>query len=183
MKHLKHLLTALLLLLSVAVNAHDFEVDGIYYSITSSTNKTVAVSYRGSYYDLYSNEYTGSVVIPESVTYGGVTYSVTSIGEYAFYDCVGLTSVVIPNSVTSIGFAAFDNCSGLTSVEIPNSVISIGNYAFYGCSALTSIEIPNSVPSIGFATFHGCSGLTSVEIPNSVTSIGNVAFLPPRVWA
>ena len=102
--------------------------------------------------------------------------SVTSIGEVAFDDCSGLTSIIIPNSVTSIGERAFEGCSGLTSVTIPNSVTSIGERAFEGCSGLTSVTIPNSVTSIGLGAFHGCSGLTSIEIPNSVTSIGNYAF-------
>ena len=102
--------------------------------------------------------------------------SVTSIGDYAFEGCSGLTSVTIPNSVTSIGRQAFYNCSSLTSVTIPNSVTSIGSSAFQGCSGLTSITIPNSVTSIGNEAFQSCSGLTSIEIPNSVTSIGNRAF-------
>ena len=102
--------------------------------------------------------------------------SVTSIGEHAFEDCSGLTSITIPNSVTSIGISAFEDCSGLTSVTIPNSVTSIGNNAFGGCSSLASVAIPNSVTSIGYRAFSGCSGLTSVTIPNSVTSIGGSAF-------
>ncbi len=100
----------------------------------------------------------------------------TSIGEYAFYNCFGLTSVTIPNSVTSIGSSAFRGCSGLTSVTIPNSVTSIGNEAFENCSGLTSVTIPNSVTSIGSDAFSLCSGLTSVTIPNSVTRIGIDAF-------
>ena len=153
----------LLLLSSVPLtaNAHDFEVGGIYYLI-DGTNATV--TYRGSSYDEYSNEYSGNVVIPESVTYNGATYSVTSIGTYAFRDCSGLTSVTIGNSVTSIGNWAFSGCSGLTSITIPNSVTSIGNEAFHNCSGLTSITIPNSVTSIGNWAFSGCSGLTSVYI-------------------
>ena len=102
--------------------------------------------------------------------------SVTSIGENAFYECSGLTSVTIPNSVTSIGERAFYQCKGLTSVTIPNSVTSIEYQTFYGCSGLTSITIGNSVTSIGVHAFEGCSGLTSVTIPNSVTSIGRYAF-------
>ena len=102
--------------------------------------------------------------------------SVTEIGEYAFYDCSGMTSVTILNSVNSIGANAFDGCSGLTSVIIPNSVNSIGANAFDGCSGLTSVIIPNSVNSIGANAFDGCSGLTSVIIPNSVNSIGANAF-------
>ena len=101
---------------------------------------------------------------------------VTSIGDYAFSDCSGLTSVTIPDSVTSIGNCAFDGCSGLTNVTIPNSVTSIGDYAFCKCSGLTSITIPNSVTSIGNSAFYNCKSLTSITIPDSVTSIGDYAF-------
>ena len=192
MKTLKHLFTALLLLCSIAVSAAKFEVDGIYYNVTSSANKTVEVTCG-------TDKYTGSVLIPESVTYNGTTYSVTSIGNQAFRDCssltsveipssvtsiknetfagcTGLTSITIPNGVTSIGGQAFRDCSSLTSVEIPNGVTSIGSQAFRDCSSLTSVEIPNGVTSIEYQAFSYCSSLTSVEIPNSVTSIGNSAF-------
>ena len=176
MKTFKHLFTAVLLLCSVVASAQNFEVDGIYYNITSSTTKEVAVTYSGSSYSSVENEYTGDVVIPESVVYNDVIYSVTSIGSCAFYGCTGLSSVEIGNSVTSIERWAFCHCSGLTSIEIPNSVTSIGEGAFFGCKGLTSIEIPNSVTSIGKEAFRECRGLTSVEIPNSVTSIGELAF-------
>ncbi|MBO5263217.1 MAG: leucine-rich repeat protein, partial [Bacteroidaceae bacterium] len=89
----------------------------------------------------------------------------------------GCKNTIIPGSVTSIGDYAFYNSSGLTSIEIPNSVTSIGNHAFRDCTGLTSVTIPNSVTSIGDAAFVGCTGLTSVEIGNSVTSIGDYAFL------
>ena len=133
---------------------------------------------------------TTNLIIPQGVTsignyafYGcsGLTSvtipnSVTSIGNYAFYGCSGLTSVTIPNSVTSIGSYAFQYCSGLTSIDIPSSVTSIRNYTFIGCSGLTFITIPNGVTTIGSSAFYGCSGLTSLTIPNSITSIGNDAF-------
>ena len=177
MRKIKSLvLAAIGLLCSMSVSAEDFEVDGIYYNITSQADKTVAVTYRGDDYYDYSNEYSGEVKIPESVTYSGNTYSVTSIGENAFHGCWNLTSVELPNSVTSIGEHAFERCSSLTSVEIPNSVTSIGNEAFSECSSLTSVELPNSVTSIGNEVFFYCTILTSVEIGNSVTSIGESAF-------
>ena len=118
---------------------------------------------------LYSDENTEitNLVIPNSVT---------SIRNYAFYSCSGLTSVTIGNSVTTIGTKAFSGCSGLTSVTIGDGVISIESSAFSGCSGLTSVTIGNSVTSIGGYAFYGCSGLTSVTIPNSVTSIGREAF-------
>ena len=90
--------------------------------------------------------------------------SVTSIGDYAFRYCTGLTSVTIPNSVTSIGSNAFEECSSLTSITIPNSVTSIGDWAFFECSSLTSIIIPNSVTSIGEVAFCNCTGLTSIDV-------------------
>ena len=170
---LKPLLTIACLLCSIGVYAHDFEVDGIYYKKYS---KTVEVTFRGSYYDSYNNEYTGSIVIPEKVTYNNVTYSVTSIGDDAFCKCTGLTSITIPNSVSSIGKDAFRGCTGLTEVTIPNSVTAISSYAFAYCSGLTSITIPNSVTSIDSRAFYNCTGLTEITIGNSVTSIGYAAF-------
>ncbi len=167
-------LFATLTLSAGALFASDTDVDGIYYNF-DATNLTATVTYCGNSSDDYG-EYTGDVVIPATVTYGGNPYSVTSIGDEAFYNCSGLTSVTIPNSVTSIGSSAFAWCSGLTSVTIPNSVTSIGKEAFAHCSSLTAVTIPNSVTSIGAGAFSNCRGLTSVTIPNSVMSIGKYAF-------
>ncbi len=171
--YIKHILLCLALLTGTNALAYDACIDGIYYDFS---NGEATVTYQKYESYNYISDYSGNVVIPETVTYEGTTYSVTSIGNYAFYGCSGLNSVTIPNSVTSIGDYAFRSCSGLTSVTIPNSVTSIGDYAFRSCSGLTSITIPNSVTSIGSSAFSGCSGLTSVTIGNSVTSIGRYAF-------
>ena len=88
----------------------------------------------------------------------------TSIGNWAFRDCHGLTSIAIPNSVTSIGNSAFRDCRGLTSIAIPNSVTSIGNSAFYGCRGLTSVTIGNSVTSIGERAFTACANLNTLTV-------------------
>lgn len=153
-------------MLGVNVLAHDIEVansDGVTIYYTFKNDKTeLAVSYYGKSSSTTPDEYSGNVVIPESVTYEGSTYPVTSIGTSAFRECVGLTSVTIPNSVTSIGDYAFRDCSGLTIVTLPNSISSIGSTAFYNCSALTNIIIPSSITSIGSHPFYGCSSLTDV---------------------
>ena len=102
--------------------------------------------------------------------------SVTSIKNYAFYNCSSLISATIPSSVTSIGYQAFCNCLSLTSVTIPNSVTSIGSSAFYECTKLTNVTIPNSVTDINYATFWNCTGLTNVTLENGVAGIGRKAF-------
>ena len=136
---MKQLIQKLLILaagLSVGINAfaYDFEANGIYYNILSVQDKTVEVTYREYSNGTYKSDYSGNVVIPEQVTYGDNTYSVTSIGERAFYRCENLTSVTIGDSVISIGDGAFFRCA-LTSVTIPDSVTSIGDFAFNSCDA------------------------------------------------
>lgn len=157
-------------------SAFDFESNSIYYRITSATDLTVEVTYKGSSYSSYDNEYSGSVIIPSTVTHSGVTYAVTSIDDYAFYYCRDLTEVTIPNSVTEIGYGAFSGCYGLTEVTIPNSVNKIKSQTFYGCNGITSVAIPSSVTEIGDWAFRSCIKLPEVIIPNSVTSIGKSAF-------
>jgi len=183
-KNIHFLLLLHAILLPVTALAHDFEVDGIYYDINGNE---ATVSYRGTSYYQYSNEYSGFVTIPTTVTYGGTTYSVTSIGSHAFYGCSGLTSITIPSSVTSIGDFAFSGCNGLKSIVVEsgnptydsrnncNAIIETSsNTLLKGCQ---NTIIPNSVTTIGNYAFSGCTGLTSVNIPNSVTSIGECAFL------
>lgn len=174
----KKLLSLILLLLAglSAAQAYDFSAvtpsgQTLFYTIDTATNTTVSVV------GFDNTQPLGNLTIPDTVTYGGNTYSVTSIGRTAFYGCKGLTSVTIPNSVTSIGMEAFEACEDLTSVTMPNSITSIEHGTFYYCSSLTSVTIPNSVTSIGLGAFGFCTSLASLTIPSSVTSIGERAFL------
>ncbi|MCD8296131.1 MAG: leucine-rich repeat domain-containing protein, partial [Prevotella sp.] len=176
------LATLLLILHSLRSFATDYDFSAvndegttIYYNITSSEEKTVEVTAK--YYNSSSNKsaYTDDVVIPSNVEYDGITYSVTNIGDYAFYYCKSLTSIDIPSSVSNIGESAFQS-SSLTSIEIPNGVTSISNCTFYFCTSLTSIELPNGLTSIGEMAFVYCTKLTTIKIPDGVTSIGNRAF-------
>lgn len=191
MRQTKHwLVTAALLLCSIVANAHDFVVDGIYYKITSSTNLTVEVTYQGSSYSTYADEYSGEVVIPTTVTYGGSTYSVTSIGDYAFHSCKKLTSVVISEGVTSVGDFAFNSCSGLFHITLPKSLQSVGDYAFGSCNNLVEVSISNIEAwcAVVFDSYYSnplelagnlyLNGtlVNKLVIPEGVTSIGERAF-------
>ena len=180
------LLTMLLCMSGAKAYAYDIAVDNadgvtIYYNIIND-DKELEVTYHYDYNDYMHNfdwygfedDYVGSVVIPEEVTYSDVTRKVTKIGNSAFDFCIKLTSVTIPNGVTAIGSSAFERCYILTSVTIPNSVTSIGEGAFEYCESLTSVTIPNSVKTIGRSAFGSCESLTSVTIPESMTSIGDL---------
>ncbi|MCR5680226.1 MAG: leucine-rich repeat domain-containing protein [Prevotella sp.] len=178
--HFTVLLAMLLSILGTKTFAHDIEAKNaegvtIYY-VWTNNNSELAVSCQGDGYYIISDEYSGNLIIPDSVTYNGKTYCVTSIDSYAFAECRGLTSVTLPNSVMFISHGAFEDCSGLTSVTITSNLNSIGVAAFRGCSVLTSLTIPNSVTNIGSCAFGECFRLAYVTIPNSVTSIGYFAF-------
>ena len=201
MKRQMNLTVILILFMSIAC------AKAFAYDIVVKNNEGFSIYYNyigdGSCLEVaqspQTDKYAGDIIIPETVTFSNKVRTVTSIGENAFLDCSGLTSVVIPQSVTAIGTKAFNNCSWLTSVSIPNSVVSIGDYAFTGswrlasvefpssmtsipkgafcnCSSLSSFEIPNTVISICDEAFSGCVGLTSISIPESVSSIGTNAF-------
>ena len=180
----KVLLSIILLFLPILANAETVEIDGIWYNIISKA-KVAEVTRNPNSSDLYS----GSIEIPPSVNHNDVDYSVTSIGENAFYQCYGLTSVTIPNSVTSIGNLAFFNCSGLSTINIPNSVTSIGFDAFQECNGLTSVQITDLKAWCEILFDDGSSPLyyahhlylngeeiKDLVIPSSVTSIGSWAF-------
>lgn len=174
---MKKITTLLLLaLLPLIVKAYDAKIDGVYYNLNTETQNAY-VTGLSSLSTYNKNAYKGNVTIPETIIYNGVTYSVTMIDQNAFYNCMGLKSVTIPNSVTVIGWSAFMDCTNLTSINIPNSVTSIIMNAFKFCKALTSVTIPNSVTEIGTWAFCGCSNLASITIGSRVKSIDKEAFI------
>ena len=176
---------------AVQAEDYDFKHNGLYYKrikkindVTYEVKVMSELSTSINYSPRYSpgNIPAGNITIPISFTRTmGVsthTYIVTEIGDYAFigewafYNCKGITSVTIPNSVTAIGEVAFAYCKGITSVSIPSSITTIEQRTFEGCSALKSITLPNSIQEIGNGVFYCCYALSEIYIPSSVTTIG-----------
>lgn len=165
------LLFATLFALGQNAFAYDFSV------VSPSGHTLIYTIYNGNSVSVAcSNNISGALIIPSSVTYNGYTFSVTSIAMNAFEGCTGITSVSIPNSVISIGGSAFERCTGLSAVTIPNSVTFIGEGAFSKCSGLTSITIPNSVTTIGVAAFSDCTWLSSVFFNADSCSLNGPIF-------
>ena len=136
---------------------------------------TLTISGTGAMYDYEYNDCPWEDYKYE-ITSLVIDDGVTTIGQYAFYECASLTSVTITNGVTEIGDCTFAGCTSLTSITIPDSVTEISWAAFRGCTSLTSVIIPDGVTTIGYSAFRDCTSLTSVTIPNSVTTIGSYAF-------
>ena len=185
MKKIVSIFLSLAMLLSI-VSVVDFSAyadvetgkcgGNVTYSLDTSTGVlTISGTGKMTDYSYYSSPFRYDTKI-RAVT---IDYGVTSIGDFAFFNCTSLTSVTIPDSVTSIGYAAFKNCRSLTSVTIPNSVTIIWDQAFCFCKSLTSITIPNSVTSIGESVFSRCTSLTSIEVSGNnknYSSLDGVLF-------
>jgi uncharacterized protein YjdB len=172
-----------------SLEKRDIVLNGIKYRLYPT--KTAKV--------LKKNDYSGDIVIPETVTYNNITYkitslergcfegcwlltsinlssSITSLESGCFEGCWSLTSINLPSSITSLGDDCFSDCSSLTSINLPSSITSLGSYCFRGCSRLTSINLPSSITSLGSYCFSGCSSLTSINLPSSITSLGDDCF-------
>ena len=171
---------------ALSASAYDFSASyngvTIYYNITSSTNKTVEVTYKEDGYYNYYGGYVGNVTIPSSVYYNGSYYTVTAIGDDAFTQAGGMTSITLPNTITSIGDWAFCGTEmdtyapAITTITIPNSVKTIGKYAFHRCYSLRTVVIGDGVTTIGESAFQRCYNMNEITLGKSVTSIGAYAF-------
>jgi len=179
------LLTLVFVSITTTAYSYDMYVNGIYYNINGNEATVTYIDFIEHWNNVsptgegrynYLTKYVGWAIIPNTVTYNGIIYTVTSIGNHAFCNCNSLIGISIPNSITSIDSYAFYNCSGIKEITIPISVTTIGKYAFYGCKGLSYLTIPDSIMSIGDNTFYNCTSLKTIKIGNSVTSIGTSAF-------
>lgn len=141
-------------------------------TIPSTIDGNSVVSLKGGWNEAYNPAFYNCKGLTEIV----IPETITVIPECAFYNCVGLKSVVIPDKVTSIENGAFRNCTGLTQLVLSNKLVSIGESAFCDCTGLNAIIFPENLIEIQSYAFSGCTGFKKIEIPDSVTTIGNNAF-------
>lgn len=172
----KFYLLTLLAFLPLLANADAVEIDGIYYNLNAETHKAEVTS--------NPNKYSGEVTVPASITYNATVYSVTAIGELAFFCCEDLHKVNIPSTVSVIGLDAFFECSSLEEITLPEGLTAIEGGTFMECSSLKNVIIPSTVTRIGDnpgaqsdGPFNGCP-LETLFVPASVQTIG-----PGGLWA
>lgn len=151
---------------AMSLRAQSFEHDGLTYNVTGGNEVEVSG---------YTVEPV-NLVIPATVSYGGTDYEVTAVGEWAFYGSSNLVLIEFPDFIKSIGSYAFANCIGLTSVSLPEGLTEMTMGTFFGCTGLVSVSFPSSLKSFGTGTFEGCTGLTSLSLPENLTDTGWGAF-------
>lgn len=164
---MKKVLFVLLLFFPLVTLAQSYPIGEFYFDL-DKTNKTASIVNRSG------KTYEGDIVIPETVEYGGVKYTVTTIGALCFNGADGLFSVVIPNTVTKIEEYAFSGAGSLTILKIPNSVKTIGKQAFEWCNSLRELDLGTGVTSIAGSAISNCHTLKYLKIPNSVVRLGTM---------
>lgn len=164
----RFIITIVLGIVTIVLPLHAFVVDGLNYEITSPDNVTLIAKWP---------TYSGSIVVPKTVDYEGVTYTVNSIGPAAFKNSEFLNSVSLQNTIISIGSSAFENCTSLKTIKIPSNVTEMGNRVFAGCTSLSSVTFnSNLLSEIPNSAFYNCSSLKDISIPENVSAIRSLAF-------
>lgn len=166
-----------MLWISISAFAYDFEVDGIYYNITSMADLEVEITYPP--YGISGGMYAGDIIVPPYVNYNNRTFTVISVGDKAFNEEGGrlgiinenLTSVLLPNTIRKIGASSFYNCPNIDSINLPEGLIEISSEAF-GCTGISSLVIPESVTTIGYDAFYGCKKLLEVFCTSKICPSG-----------
>lgn len=166
---MKKVLFVLLLFFPLVTLAQSYPIGEFYFDL-DRTNKTATIVNRSG------KSYEGDIVIPETVEYGGVKYTVTTIGKNCFHAASGLFSVVIPNTITKIEEYAFSNATSLTTLRIPNTVKTIGKQAFEWCNSLRELDLGTGVTSLGGSCITDCHSLAYLKIPNNVVRMGSQAI-------
>ena len=150
-------------------------VDGLTY-VFDVVSETLKISGKGAMTDFSSSTAAPWRSERNDIKRVEISSGVTSIGSYAFTDCVNLTSITLPNSITAIGGSAFMGCTSLISIRLPDSITWMGTGIFNRCSNLTSVKLPSGIKILPGNTFFYCTRLASVTVPDGVTVIGTSAF-------
>lgn len=146
------------------------QIDDLYYNLDTDS-LTAEVTYDRQYSSYNYGNLSGAIDIPNIVTYNNLIYSVTSIGEHAFYENPYITSISIPEGVVKILYNAFAKCLNLKSVVLPSSLEYIDGAAFHASKRLKNIEIPATIQFVGGNAFQSCTSITSIIFPEGITSI------------
>ena len=175
-------------------DGHNFEVDGICYEIVNDISNIVKVTYKGNDCKAFEHEYGGAVVIPDKLTYEGKTYTVTEIDNNAFSGCSKITSITIPPSVWHVGKGVFEGCDSLKEIHISDLSAWCGmsfydvtddagdsplNYAdglYLNGELITDLVVPEDVTEIGAHAFEGYEKLRSVVLHEDIAAIHKSAF-------
>ena len=172
------------MIMAVGATAQNFDFSAVapsgqtlYYKIMDASSVSVVYPQyaSGDFWNGYTKP-TGTLSIPSTVTNAGTTYTVTSIGFNAFYECDNLFNITMPTSLTSIGNDAFYGCDSLQHIVIPEGVASVGDSSFYECELVQDISLPSTILSIGKSAFQGLSHITTLTLPRALCYVGGRAF-------
>ena len=168
-------------------HAKDVLIDGIYYALYPDELKATVVNDGNKSDDNGSGYEISELLIPETIVYEGITYTVKSIGDYAFCNTKCLKSITLSDSITKIGMRAFAQCDSLQSIYIPKNVVMVGSYAFEASYALQTIDV--DAENSTYSSISNClcnkegteliiapSGRDSIIVAEGIAAIDSYAF-------